>query len=115
MDLLHDLVLRAAESDPSATAVITSSGQVEYDVLATEILKVGHGLVGHGLGRGERVAVYLPKQIEAVTAMFGASLAGAVFVPVNPLLKPAQVAHILRDSGASVLISGRNHGRCGGV
>jgi len=86
-------------------AVITSDTQFEYESLAAEISQVSHGLIFHGLARGARVAVYLPKQIEAVSAMFGASVAGAVFVPVNPLLKPAQVAHILRDSGARVLVT----------
>ena len=46
---------------------------------------------GAGIGRGERVAVYLEKRVENVAAMFGAAAAGAVFVPVNPLLKPEQV------------------------
>ncbi|UUZ51392.1 long-chain fatty acid--CoA ligase [Massilia sp. B-10] len=44
-------------------------------------------LLGAGIGRAGRVAVYLEKRIEAVAACFGASRAGAVFVPVNPLLK----------------------------
>jgi acyl-CoA synthetase (AMP-forming)/AMP-acid ligase II len=35
--------------------------------------------------------------------MFGASLAGLVFVPVNPLLKGEQVGHILRDCNVRVL------------
>ena len=47
--------------------------------------------------RGERVAIHLEKRIETVVAMFGASAAGGVFVPVNPLLKAKQVAHILGD------------------
>jgi acyl-CoA ligase (AMP-forming) (exosortase A-associated) len=51
------------------------------------------------------VAVYLEKRFETVAAIFGASAAGAVFVPVNPLLKPDQVAHILRDCGAHILVT----------
>ncbi len=40
-----------------------------------------------------------------MAACFGTSLAGGVFVPVNPLLKPPQVGHILQDSGATVLVT----------
>jgi acyl-CoA ligase (AMP-forming) (exosortase A-associated) len=66
---------------------------------------VAAGLVRQGVQRGERVAVWLDKRPEAVVLCFAAAAAGAVFVPINPLLKPAQVAHILRDSGACALLS----------
>ena len=47
----------------------------------------------------------LDKRIETVVAIFGASAAGAAFVPVNPLLRPAQVGHILRDCDVRVLVT----------
>ena len=58
-----------------------------------------------GLGKLERVAIYLPKQPENVVGMFGSTRAGCVFVPVNPLLKPPQVEHILRDCNVRVLVT----------
>ncbi len=58
-----------------------------------------------GVGAGERVAVYLPKQPETVFSLFGAAAAGACFVPINPLLKPRQVAHILPHCNVRVLIT----------
>jgi len=51
------------------------------------------------------VAVYMEKRIENVAAMFGASAAGCVFVPVNPLLKPEQVAYILADCSVRLLVT----------
>ena len=60
-----------------------------------------------GLGRQERVAVFLPKQVETVQAMLGATAAGGVFVPVNPVLKPEQVAHILGDCNVRILLTSR--------
>ena len=63
------------------------------------------GLMGLGVQRAERVAVYLDKRNETVVASFGATAAGAVFVPVNPLLKPEQVAFILRDCNVRVLVT----------
>ena len=58
-----------------------------------------------GLEREQRVAVFLEKRIETVAAIFGTSAAGGAFVPINPLLRPQQVAHILADSGARVLVT----------
>jgi acyl-CoA synthetase (AMP-forming)/AMP-acid ligase II len=54
---------------------------------------------------GARVATWLPKSELACLMPLAAVRAGLVHVPVNPLLKRAQVAHILADSGARLLIS----------
>jgi acyl-CoA ligase (AMP-forming) (exosortase A-associated) len=49
--------------------------------------------------------VFLDKRIETVAAIYGASAAGAAVVPLNPLLRPAQVGHILRDCDVRVLVT----------
>jgi acyl-CoA ligase (AMP-forming) (exosortase A-associated) len=51
------------------------------------------------------VAIYLDKRPEAVTSIFGTSAAGGVFVPINPVLKPKQVAYILNDCSVRVLVT----------
>ena len=53
---------------------------------------------------GARVACWLPKSELACLLPLAAARAGLVYVPINPLLKRAQVAHILGDSGARLLI-----------
>jgi len=68
-------------------------------------MSVSQGLRGLGLADEDRVAVFLEKRIETVAAMFGASAARAVFVPINPLLRPQQVAYILRDCNVKVLVT----------
>ena len=63
------------------------------------------GLTELGLERGDRVAVFLEKRLETVASIFGTSAAGGVFVPVNPLLSPQQVAYILADCDVRVLVT----------
>ncbi|MGH8501149.1 MAG: acyl-CoA ligase (AMP-forming), exosortase A system-associated [Gammaproteobacteria bacterium] len=104
-DLLHDLLEHAAERRPERDALVYEDRALCYGDLDALVTKVASGLVGLGLGRQERVAVYLAKRFEAVAAMFGAARAGLAFVPINPLLKPDQVAHILKDCGVRVLIT----------
>ena len=65
----------------------------------------GRDLQRLGLGRGHRVAVYLDKRVETTVSVFATSIAGGVFVPVNPLLRPRQVTHIVDDCAARVLIT----------
>jgi acyl-CoA ligase (AMP-forming) (exosortase A-associated) len=69
------------------------------------VLALAAELSGMQLSRGDRVALYLEKRPETVTTLFGISAAGGVFVPINPLLRAHQVAFILADSGASILVT----------
>jgi acyl-CoA ligase (AMP-forming) (exosortase A-associated) len=103
--LLFELPLTTAAQLPERTAVRHRDATCTYADLATMIDSVARGLVATGLERQERVAVYLPKRIETVAAFFGAARAGGVFVPVNPLLKPPQVAHILNDCDVRILVT----------
>src|SRR5690242_20579835 len=103
--LLPDLVANAAHRDPERMALTAGGLSVRYASLANDVLRFASGLVELGLLRGERLAVYLDKRPETVVAVFGAASAGGVFVPVNPVLKGPQVAHILRDCNARVLVT----------
>jgi acyl-CoA ligase (AMP-forming) (exosortase A-associated) len=103
--VLPDLVFHAAERAPDHTALVSGSVRFDYEELAARSRSVASGLAGLGVAKNDRVAVYLPKTCEAVVAMLGASVAGAVFVPINPVLKAEQVAHILADADAKVLVT----------
>ena len=105
ISLLHDSIFHQAKVSPSAPAIKFKDNQLSYRALSEVIELFAHQLRAAGLKRNDRVAVYLPKQFETVISLFGTSLAGGVFVPVNPGLKPRQVAHILKDSGATFFIS----------
>src|SRR6202171_3669972 len=103
--LLHHLPLRQGQVPSGRIAATLGDASLSYSTLASSMRHLCGGLVSMGLGRSERVAVYLDKRFETVIACFGAAAAGAVFVPVNPLLKSDQVGHILRDCNARVLVT----------
>ena len=103
--LIQDFIFETAERTPEAVALTYQGLPLDYRALADSVGAAAAAMLAHGLARGERVAVYLEKREEAVLAMFGAAAAGGVFVPVNPLLKPAQVAYILHDCGARILVT----------
>jgi len=103
--LLHEIVSRSAARFPEAPALISKSRTWSYAELHAAVQRASSGFRQRGLARQDRVAVYLPKSLETVAAMFGASAAGGAFVPVNPVLKAEQVGHILRNSGARVLVT----------
>jgi len=104
-NLLHELIARSASRTPDALALTYGSSSLTYGQLQFAVEGFANGLLSLGLQRGERVAIYLEKRFECVIASFGAPAAGAVFVPLNPLLKPEQVAFILQDCDVQVLVT----------
>lgn len=104
-DLLHQLIMSAAERHAERPAVTDGARTVSYERLALGVRSMAAGLVCAGMCRTTRVAIFLPKSLEAVGAFFATVLGGGIFVPVNPLLKPWQVAYILQDSGADLLVT----------
>jgi len=103
--LLADLIVHSAARNPGSTALTYGNASINYAELQQSIEGFVAGILGIGLQRGERVAIYLEKRCETVIASFGAAAAGCVFVPLNPLLKPEQVAYILRDCNVRALIT----------
>ena len=103
--LLHELPARAAACWPARTALTVGGQHLAYADLFSQVERCAASLLALGLARGARVAVYLEKRVEAVVASFAAPAAGGVLVPVNPLLKATQVAHILQDAGVAVLVT----------
>lgn len=104
-NLLHSLPTHAVERNPSGIALKFRSDELTYEALELEISRFANSIINLGMERQERIAIFLPKQFESVIAMFGTSRAGCVFVPVNPILKPSQVQHILRDCNVRLLVT----------
>ncbi len=102
---LHHLVARSASVRPDAPALTDKTVTLTYSDLADASDEFAGGLVRWGLHRADRVAVYLDKRVETVTSVFGVSAARGVFVPINPVFRPKQVAYILADCNVRVLVT----------
>ena len=97
-----DHLLRGA---PHAPALIERGRTWSFAELEAAVASAAGWLGGLGLAAGERVATWLPKTALACVMPLAAARAGLVHVPVNPALRRAQVAHILADSGAALLVT----------
>ncbi|WP_211229493.1 acyl-CoA ligase (AMP-forming), exosortase A system-associated [Nakamurella lactea] len=102
---LHHLLQDSAGIHGSRPALTYKDETCSYQDLWRTVQSVARGLIGSGLERGDRVAILLDKRIETVAAIFGTSAAGGVFVPINPLLRPAQVGYILGNCDVRVLVT----------
>jgi acyl-CoA ligase (AMP-forming) (exosortase A-associated) len=102
---LHHILGHMAARRPRSPALTIKDRTVTYRALWDEARAFAAGLGLIGLGRGERVGIYLDKRIETVASVFGTSAAGGAFVPVNPLLRAQQVGYILNDCSVRVLVT----------
>lgn len=96
---------QSAQSDPSKTALFWGDVRFSYDQFWKQTLVVAQQLQrSFGVKRGDRVGVWLRNCPEFVPALFGIWQAGAVAVPINNFLKPAEVQFILEDAGIVIII-----------
>jgi acyl-CoA ligase (AMP-forming) (exosortase A-associated) len=89
----------------AAPAVIDGERTISYTTLAAHAQHFASFLIASGALPGDRVALFLDRTAEYVVALYGIWRAGAVAVPVHESLKSRQVEHILRHSGARILVS----------
>jgi len=105
MHNIMELVEAAASRAPDAEALVVDRTRLTYRALIALGRGFGAQLRALGTSCGDRVAIFLDKRVETVASMLGAVAAGCVFVPVNPLLKPRQVMHVLQDCDARCLVT----------
>jgi acyl-CoA ligase (AMP-forming) (exosortase A-associated) len=102
---LHHLLQYRAVAHGQAPALTFKNTTLSYDELWHLVCGVAAGLARLGLEREERVAIFLDKRIETIAAIFAVSAAGGAFVPINPLLRPRQVAYIVGDCSVRMLVT----------
>ena len=98
---LDHLALTGADEAP---ALVLREGTLNYKDLRDRVGRLAGWLAAQVPAPGARVATWAAKGALTCLMPLAAARAGLVHVPINPLLKRAQVAHILADSGAALLI-----------
>jgi natural product biosynthesis luciferase-like monooxygenase protein/amino acid adenylation domain-containing protein len=100
---LHTLVERQVDRTPDAVALVVGETELTYRELDEQANAVADALLTNGIGRGDLVAVRLPRGPELIAALLGVLKSGAAYLPLDPTLPEARVEQLLRDSGARPL------------
>ncbi|MDJ0836797.1 MAG: AMP-binding protein [Acidobacteriota bacterium] len=100
----------AAVETPDRTAVFFGDSVITYGALNRMSDQMAARLQQRGLGRGARVALFLPNGPGFIAAYLGILKAGMVAVSINPTAKPAEVDFILTDCGAAALLTANRPG-----
>jgi long-chain acyl-CoA synthetase len=102
---LAQLLTDTAATRPDRVALRLDQRAIMYGQLAEASERVAGLLAAHGIRPGDRVAIMLPNVREFAFVYYGVLRAGAVVVPMNPLLKAREVGYHLSDSGARLIFA----------
>ncbi|MGH3877752.1 MAG: SDR family NAD(P)-dependent oxidoreductase [Actinophytocola sp.] len=106
---LHESLRDHAEHIGDRVAFSDDRRQVSYSELERRTRWIAAHLARLGTGRGERVAVHLDSGVEFIETMLAITRAAAVATPINPRSSDAELARLLDDSGASVVVTDTAH------
>ena len=95
--------LTAAKAHPDNVAISWTTSELTYAGLSGAKQPGGRLAARPGVERGDRVGIMLPNVPQFPIIYYGALRAGAIVVPMNPLLQGREVEYYLSDSGAKVL------------
>ena len=102
---LAQLLSEAARRRPARTALVDGGDRLTYATLWRRASGYARLLAARGVRRGDRVAVMLPNTADFPAIYYAVLALGATVVPVNLLLTPEEIAYIVRDTDAVMLIA----------
>lgn len=104
---LASLVSQHARFRPAAGAVTFEQHSLAWAEFGDRVHRVANALIALGVGHGDRVATVCTNCLELLETYWAVPSAGAVLVPLSPLLMPAGLAGLLKDAGAKALVTQR--------
>jgi len=102
---MGEMLRGSASKTPKNPALYFQGTELSYGEMDALVDRFAEALQDLGVRKGDRVALYLPNIPQFVIAYYGALRIGAVVVAVSPLYKERELAHILTDSGAKIIVA----------
>ncbi len=103
-DSLYTLLEEAARRNGSGEALVCGDTRLSYAALADAVERLAAAFAAEGVRAGDRVGMLIGNRTEFVTVLFALARIGAVSVPMGLRLQTPEIAHVLNDCGAGLLI-----------
>ena len=100
-----DHVARHAHTIPDSVAIRFMDESITWAQLHGRVQRLAAAFAERGVSRGDRVAILMTNRPEFLEATLAANAVGAIAVPVNFRLAPAEAAYVLQDSGATLVVT----------
>lgn len=101
---LDALFRETVVANPQAEAQVLGGERVSYEHLGAQVDRIAGRLAGLGVVKGDRMAVSLTNRLEFLPLVLACARLGAISVPLNVRMRGPENDHVLRDSGAKVLV-----------
>ncbi|MDJ0840207.1 MAG: non-ribosomal peptide synthase/polyketide synthase, partial [Acidobacteriota bacterium] len=105
---IHRLFARHVDERPEQPALVFGDNAATRTLCFSELNRaanqVAHQLLSHGVGPGDRVALFFDRSLEAVCALLGVLKAGAVYLPLDVALPPKRIAGLVEDAGTRLIL-----------
>lgn len=102
---LHSLFSVQAARTPDAVAVEDAFRVLNYRQLEQEARGICRFLQARGVGQGEAVGICFQRSCDVYSAILGTLMAGALYVPIDPLYPAARREYMIEDSGLRIILS----------
>ncbi len=102
---MHEAFLAQCARTPDATALRFGARDVSYDELRARASALAGELRALGIGRGDRVALFMERSLEMVVSIYGTLLAGAAYVPLDPDFPAQRIGFMLEDAQPRAVLS----------
>src|SRR5690348_17418205 len=105
LSVVPDLLTATADRQGERPALVMDGRVVTYAELEMISNRIAHSLIRYGVRRGDRVALWIPKSMEAIAALWGVMKAGATYVPVDAAAPASRLAYVARQCDISALVT----------
>ena len=107
----YELILFQAKKRKNKVALLVENNKVTYKEILENVDKLAGFLAQHGVGEGDKIALFVRNSPEFIYTIFAASKIGAIIVPINTFLKEDELSYILEDSDAMFLVASAIHNK----
>lgn len=108
---IGQLLQDKTEENPDKEAIIFDDRRITYEELNEMAERLANYLMKRGIGRGDKVSIWLPNLPEWIVAWFAIPKIGAVVVPTDPWLKSGEIEYMFNDSDTKAVITTDEHGK----
>lgn len=105
---VHQLFEEQVEKNPDKVAVVACDKTLTYKELNEEANRIANSLIEKGFGRGDIVAVILPRDSHLIPALFGVLKTGAAYMPLDPSYPKDRIDYLITESGSTSVIDESN-------
>lgn len=106
---LDDNLRRAAARLPDKAALVFYGAKTSYRDLDDQVSRIAGWLQARGLGKGDRVGLYMQNAPQFVAGFYGIIRAGGVVVPINAMNLTEETDYIVENAGLRIVLSAQEH------